>query len=73
MQRMSVKLSFQNKGIGSLIVSFCEKYAAGQGGKSVFCHAREKAIPFYLKNGYLPEGRPFNEDGISHLLMVKPI
>ena len=66
MQRVATKASFQNKGIGSLIMAFCEEYAKKQRYGSVYCHARGTAISFYLKNQYALEGDPFDEDGISH-------
>jgi len=34
-------------------------------------HAREAAIPFYLRLGYELEGEPFTEVGIPHRRMVK--
>lgn len=73
MQRVVTKSSFQNKGIGSLMMAFCEEYAQKQGYKSVYCHARGTAIPFYLKNQYALEGEPFDEDGIPHHKMKKVI
>ena len=71
MQRVAIKSSFQNKGIGSLMMAFCEEYAREHGYKSVYCHARGTAIPFYLKNQYALEGDSFDEDGILHHKMRK--
>lgn len=71
MQRVAIKSSFQNKGIGSLMMTFCEEYAREKGYGSVYCHARGTAIPFYLKNQYALEGSPFDEDGIPHQKMRK--
>ncbi len=71
MQRVAIKSSFQNKGIGSLMMTFCEDYAREKGYESVYCHARGTAIPFYLKNQYALEGNPFEEDGIPHHKMRK--
>ncbi len=71
MQRVAIKSSFQNKGVGSALMAFCEAYAKKQGYKAIYCHARETAIPFYLKNKYFLEGEPFYEDGILHHKMKK--
>lgn len=73
MQRVAIKNHFQGMGIGSALMPFCEEYAKNHGYKAIYCHARETAIPFYLKNKYLLEGEPFNEDGISHHKMKKII
>ena len=71
MQRVAIRSSFQNKGIGSLMMTFCEDYAREKGYGSVYCHARGTAIPFYLKNQDALEGNPFEEDGIPHHKMRK--
>lgn len=73
MQRVAIKNHFQNKGIGSALIVFCEEYAKNQGYKGIYCHARGTAIPFYLKNGFSLEGEPFDEDGIPHHKMKKSL
>lgn len=73
MQRVALKSSFQGKGIGSSLMRFCEEYAVKHGFKSVYCHARETAIPFYSKNQYALEGKPFDEEGILHHKMRKKL
>lgn len=71
MQRVAIKKELQDKGIGSALTAFCEEYAKQHGYHAIYCHARGTAIPFYLKNQYLLEGDPFNEDGIPHHIMRK--
>lgn len=71
MQRVALKASFQGKGIGSCLMRFCEEYAQKHRFQSIYCHARETAVRFYLKNGYRQEGEPFDEDGIPHHKMRK--
>jgi predicted GNAT family N-acyltransferase len=39
----------------------------------MYCHARDSAVNFYLKNGYTGIGNYFNEDGIPHLKMRKEL
>jgi predicted GNAT family N-acyltransferase len=69
MQRVAVRACFQNAGAGSLMMKFCETHAKAQGFKSIYCHARDSAVQFYLKNLYVPEGDYFDEDTIPHLKM----
>jgi predicted GNAT family N-acyltransferase len=71
MQRVVTKVHLQGKGIGSALLRFCESYAKKQGYASIYCHARGAAIPFYLKNQYILEGEPFDEEGIPHHKMRK--
>ena len=52
MQRVAVKPQFHHMGIGSHLLAFCEKYARKYNFKSIYCHARDTAVPFYLKNTY---------------------
>ena len=71
MQRVVVKEDLVNTGIGSKMMAFCEDRAKKHGFKTIYCHARDSAVNFYLKNGYLAEGDYFDEDTIPHLKMRK--
>lgn len=73
MQRVVVDEELTNTGIGSKMMVFCEEYAKKQGIKSIYCHARDAAVNFYLKNNYIPEGEYFTEDTMPHLKMRKLI
>lgn len=56
------------------MMDFCEKLAKNQNIPSIYCHARDLAVNFYLKNGWLAEGNYFYEDtvpGVPHLKMRK--
>ena len=71
MQRVVVKEDLVNTGIGSKMMAFCEDRAKKHGFKTIYCHARNSALNFYLKNGYVTEGDYFDEDTIPHLKMRK--
>lgn len=71
MQRVAVKKNYQRTGIGTQLNAFCEAYARAHGFRSIYCHARKSAIPFYQKNKYFIEGRFFNEDTLPHIKMRK--
>ncbi len=73
MQRVVVQENLRNHDIGSRMMAFCELYARKEGFRSIFCHARQSAIKFYQKNGYLEEGDHFDEDGVPHVKMVKSL
>ena len=70
MQRVVVLDNLRNKNIGSKMMDFCEAYALEKGFDVIYCHARDSAVNFYLKNGYSKQGNYFNEDGIPHLKMI---
>lgn len=71
MQRVVVKENLQDSGIGSKMMKFCEEYAKNNGIYSIYCHARNSAVNFYLKNAWIAEGDYFDEDTIPHLKMRK--
>jgi predicted GNAT family N-acyltransferase len=71
MQRVVVKQVLQDSGIGSKMMEFCETYAKRQNIRSIYCHARDSAVQFYIKNKYAAEGDYFAEDTIPHLKMRK--
>lgn len=73
MQRVVVDENLVNKGIGSKMMIFCEDYARENKFNSIYCHARDTAVNFYLKNKYIAEGDYFEEDTIPHLKMRKVI
>lgn len=73
MQRVVVSEHLRNSEIGSQMMEFCETYCANKGYNAVYCHARNTAVNFYLKNGYEAEGDYFDEDGIPHLKMKKSL
>lgn len=69
MRRVVVRDDLQKQGIASAMMKFCEDYALENGFKEIYCHAREIAVPFYLKNTYIPEGDYFEEQTIPHQKM----
>ncbi|MEZ4805284.1 MAG: GNAT family N-acetyltransferase [Bacteroidia bacterium] len=73
MQRVVVKNGIQSNGIGSKLMTYCEEYARNHKYTNMYCHARDSAVAFYLKNSYIGDGEYFDEDGIPHLKMFKSI
>lgn len=73
MRLVAVKENLQGLGVGSKLLDFCNAYAKEKGMTSIYCHAREHAIPFYKKKGYVAEGEDFNEVGIMHIKMRKTL
>jgi predicted GNAT family N-acyltransferase len=72
-QRVAVKEEAQGHGIGSELMKFCEIFAKENGFKALYCHARDTAIKFYLKNQFVGEGEMFDELGLPHWKMRKLI
>ena len=74
MRQVAVHPSLQGKGIGQQLVYSSEQIASEQlGAAKMILHARDVAVPFYLKLGYDIEGDEFYEVGIRHFKMVKAL
>lgn len=73
MRQVAVDPSLQKTGIGSLMVQISESKAKNEGFNKMVLHARDVAIPFYEKLGYLAEGETYIEVGIPHKTMYKDL
>ena len=71
MRRVVVRNDLQKQGVVSAMLYFCEEYALKNKFKEIYCHARDVAIPFYIKNHYIPEENYFDEDTLVHLKLRK--
>lgn len=73
MRQVAVAPECQRQGVGSALVRFAERYAWERGYTEMMAHARESALSFYRKLGYTPSGPKFNELGIPHVEVRKPL
>lgn len=73
MRQVCVHPNFQRKGYGEHLVLASETFAKAQGYVTMYCHAREVAKHFYLRQGYSIEGNAFEEVGIQHFSMHKTL
>ena len=73
MQRVVVSEKLRGANIGSNMMLFCETFALERRFKIIYCHARDSAVNFYIKNGYETVGDYFDEDGIPYLKMRKKL
>jgi GNAT superfamily N-acetyltransferase len=73
MKQVAVDPALQGKGIGAELIRFAEDEAKSRGVHLMFCHARETAVPFYLRQGYTIMGDMFSEIGIPHYYMEKSL
>lgn len=70
---MAVSKNHQGKNIGGKLLSFASEFVS-KDAKSIWLNAREKVIPFYKINGFIPEGEYFRIEPIGlHLKMSKVI
>lgn len=71
LKQMAIKPTYQGRGIGAQLLQYAEKYAVDHHFQEIRLHARTYAQEFYRKFGYQPQGEPFIEVTIPHILMIK--
>ena len=71
MRQVAVSPNFQYQGVGKELVYFSEQFLIKKNFNMVSLHARDTAVPFYLKLNYLIKGDVFEEVGIPHVKMFK--
>ncbi len=71
---MAVLKEYQAFGYGKKLLQSAEALIVAQKGELIWFNAREKAVPFYQKSGYIIEGKPFEIKDIGiHYIMFKQI
>lgn len=73
MRQVVIAPELQGKGYGTSLVKYFEELVKEEGAEKIVLHARETAVPFYLKLGYQVVGDPFVEVTIPHFRMEKTI
>jgi len=71
--RMAVSRVLRGAGLGRDILQALQQAATQRGDREVMLHAQRSAEGFYAGEGFVPRGAPFDEAGISHIEMVKPL
>lgn len=66
LKQMAVETARQSEGVGRLLIGTLLAFAKQQALAEVVCHAQDRAIPFYIKNGFEIYGDPFVEVGVLH-------
>lgn len=71
---MAAREDYQGKGVGSALISYLEDKARVGGANLLILQARENALNFYLKHGYVNKGKTKLLFGvIQHYLMEKKL
>ncbi len=71
---MAVLHPYQKKGIGEKLILKVLEYAQEKNAAIIWFNAREKAVPFYKKLGFLIKGTAFDIEGIgTHYLMYRKL
>jgi YbgC/YbaW family acyl-CoA thioester hydrolase len=71
--RMAVHGRLRGAGQGAQLLAALVEAARARGDAAVSLHAQASAVDFYRRNGFVPEGEPFEEAGIEHQGMLKDL
>jgi predicted GNAT family N-acyltransferase len=73
LERMAVERRHRGGGVGRALLEAAEDAARRRGASSMLLHAQRRAEGFYAAAGYRAEGEPFDEEGIEHIRMRRPL
>ena len=73
LRQMAVDLDRQGKGVGRNLLSGVLDLLRNDGVREVELHAREEAVGFYQRAGFVRQGERFREIGIPHWKMHRKI
>jgi YbgC/YbaW family acyl-CoA thioester hydrolase len=71
--RMAVHRALRGSGVGRQMLQALLSAAAARGDREAMLHAQRSAEEFYLGLGFVPRGEAFDEAGIAHIEMVRPL
>ncbi len=71
--RMAVLKPWRRRGVGRQMLALLVGLARDAGLSHLWCHAQLSALDFYARHGFEAEGDVFEEAGIPHRLMRRPL
>lgn len=71
--RLAVERSGRRRGVGRAVLDAAERAAHAAGARRIALHAQVPVRGFYERSGYSPHGDVFEEEGIDHVAMEKPL
>ena len=71
--RMAVNRMLRGSGVGRQVLQALLDAAVARGDREAMLHAQRSAAQFYLGMGFTPRGAEFEEAGIPHIEMARPL
>lgn len=71
--RMAVEERSRRLGVGKALIALAEEVAKEGGAERIVLHAQRRAETFYASCGYEAFGGTFEEEGIAHVMMRRPL
>jgi GNAT superfamily N-acetyltransferase len=75
LRQMATVEGARGRGIGAAVLSAAVAYVAEQGATLLWCNARERAVAFYARHGFVGHGELFTDERhtIPHLRMYREL
>ena len=71
---MATQPAVRGRGVGGELLERCVEHARARGGAFLWCNARVRAMPFYERHGFVPQGEVFDIEGLGpHVRMRRPL
>jgi predicted GNAT family N-acyltransferase len=71
--RLVVEVDARGRGVAGAILTEATRVARSAAADRISLHAQTYALELYLRDGYELAGEPFEEEGIEHVAMEKPL
>ena len=71
--RLFVRATARRRGLGAALLAEAEREARAAGARVLAMNAQTHALTLYASLGYEPRGQRFDEVGIEHIAMEKPL
>jgi predicted GNAT family N-acyltransferase len=71
--RMAVLAAWRGRRVGSALLGHLVGLAQARGDAKAILNAQAHAVPFYARHGFAVAGKPFDEAGIPHVEMERPL
>jgi predicted GNAT family N-acyltransferase len=71
--RMAVLREARGSGAGSALLQTLMRAARERGDREVMLNAQTHALPFYRRFGFVEEGGEYDDAGIAHIAMRRPL
>ncbi|MES2426244.1 MAG: GNAT family N-acetyltransferase [Bacteroidota bacterium] len=68
-RKFAVDASVQNMGIGKTLLQYISDFAIAEGAERIWCNARDTAVAFYAKYGFVSTGELFIRGGFNYEIM----
>ena len=73
LRKFAILRKYQGQGVGTAHIKHAIEYLMDMQIDTLWCDARTKAIPFYVKQGFVKEGELFLRSGVSYIRMVRAL